>query len=226
MTLVRYEPWGMLSQLRRDMDRMFESQAEGEESTAVATSAWVPAVDIKEEKDRFLIKADIPGVDPKDIEVHMENGVLTIKGERENEKKQEREGYKRIERSRGSFYRRFSLPETADADKINAKSIVLIFDCAFRGTPQGRSLNSTIRKGDHAFLLPLTDDPKVRVLLSSSPGGNAYEFESLRQGLFTYLLCSGVLEGKADGNGDGQVYLSEAYQFAKAHRDWIVSARL
>jgi len=121
MTLVRYDPWNMLDQLRREMDRMYETRTEGENSH-VATSDWTPAVDIKEEKDRFLIKADIPGVDPKDIEVHMENGVLTIKGERENEKKEEREGYKRIERSRGSFYRRFSLPETADADKINAKS--------------------------------------------------------------------------------------------------------
>ena len=122
MTLVRYEPWGMLNQLRRDMDRMFESQAEGEESTAVATSAWVPAVDIKETEGAFEIHADIPGVDPKDIDVHMEDGVLTIKGERESERKEEKEGYKRVEREWGSFYRRFSLPDTANADKISAKS--------------------------------------------------------------------------------------------------------
>jgi len=121
MSLVRYDPWNMLDQLRREMDRMFESRNEGETSS-VATSDWTPAVDIKEEKDHFLIKADIPGVDPKDIEVHMENGVLTIKGERESEKKEEREGYKRIERSRGCFYRRFTLPDSADADKINARS--------------------------------------------------------------------------------------------------------
>ena len=122
MTLVRYEPWGMLNQLRRDMDRMYQSQTEGEESTSVATSAWVPAVDIKETDDAFEIHADIPGVDPKDIDVHMENGVLTIKGERESEKKEEKEGYKRVEREWGSFYRRFSLPDSADADKISAKS--------------------------------------------------------------------------------------------------------
>ena len=69
-----------------------------------------------------MIVADIPGVDPQDIEVHMENGILTIKGEREAQKKAEREGYKRIERSYGSFYRRFSLPDTANADRINARS--------------------------------------------------------------------------------------------------------
>jgi len=121
MALVRYDPWSMLNQLRQEMDRMYENRPEGDNGNVV-TSDWAPAVDIKEEAGQFLIKADIPGVDPKDIEVHMENGVLSIKGERETENKEEREGYKRIERSCGSFYRRFTLPETADADKISARS--------------------------------------------------------------------------------------------------------
>ena len=118
MSLVRYEPWGLLNQLSKELDRGFR----GAESSDVATSDWTPAVDIKENADGFVIIADIPGVDPKDIEVHMENGILTIKGERESEKKEEKEGYKRVERSYGSFYRRFSMPETADATKINARS--------------------------------------------------------------------------------------------------------
>ena len=120
MTLTRYEPWNLLDQMRREMDRAFDSRTD--EGSSVATSDWVPAVDIKEEKDSFVIVADIPGVDPKDIEVHMENGMLTIKGEKESEKKEEREGYKRVERSFGSFYRRFSLPDSADAEKITARS--------------------------------------------------------------------------------------------------------
>ena len=120
MTLTRYEPWNLLDQMRREMDRTMGSRAD--EGSSVATSDWVPAVDIKEEKDNFVIVADIPGVDPKDIEVHMENGMLTIKGEKESEKKEEREGYKRVERSYGSFYRRFSLPDTADPEKITAES--------------------------------------------------------------------------------------------------------
>jgi len=121
MALVRYEPWSMLNQLRREMERMSEG-GENAEGSAIATSDWVPSVDIKETDSAFEIKADIPGVDPNDIEVHMENGVLTIKGERESEKKEEKEGYKRIEREWGSFYRRFSLPDSADAEKISAKS--------------------------------------------------------------------------------------------------------
>ena len=118
MSLVRYEPWGLLNQMSKELDRSFR----GAENSDVATSDWTPAVDIKENDNGFVIVADIPGVDPKDIEVHMENGVLSIKGERESEKKEEKDGYKRVERSYGSFYRRFSMPETADATKINAKS--------------------------------------------------------------------------------------------------------
>jgi HSP20 family protein len=104
------------------MDQMFEAPANRDETSNVATSDWTPAVDIKETDTAFEIHADIPGVDPKDIEVHMEEGILSIKGERQSESKEEREGYKRIERSRGTFYRRFSLPDTADAEKITAKS--------------------------------------------------------------------------------------------------------
>jgi HSP20 family protein len=110
MSLVRYEPWSLFDQLRREMD------------TSLATSDWVPAVDIKENDDHFMIVADIPGVDPEDIEVQMENGLLTIKGERETEKTEEKDDFKRIERSFGSFYRRFSLPESANPETIEAKS--------------------------------------------------------------------------------------------------------
>lgn len=102
--------------MRREMDRMM-----GEENAATA-SDWVPAVDIKEDKECFTITADLPGVNAKDIEVHAENGMLTIRGERDSQKKEEREGYKCIERSYGSFFRRFTLPDTANTDKISAKS--------------------------------------------------------------------------------------------------------
>lgn len=122
MSLTRYEPRNTMEQLRREMGRMFEGLPAIDEGSNIATSDWVPAVDIKENEKEFVIHADIPGVDPNDIDVHMEDGMLTIKGERESESKEEHEGYKRIERKRGSFYRRFSLPDTANADKISAKS--------------------------------------------------------------------------------------------------------
>jgi HSP20 family protein len=115
MSMMRYEPWSLIDQLRREMERTHGDEA----STA---SDWVPSVDIKENADSFTITADIPGVDPKDIDVSAEDGVLTIKGERDSEKREEKENYKRVERVYGSFYRRFTLPDSADTTNISAKS--------------------------------------------------------------------------------------------------------
>lgn len=103
MSLVRFEPWSLVDRISRDNHR-----------------TWVPAVDIFEEKDRFVVRADLPGVDPDDIEVNMENDVLTVSGERKNEQRSDFEGVSRIERVSGRFLRRFTLPETADADGIKA----------------------------------------------------------------------------------------------------------
>jgi HSP20 family protein len=121
MYMTAFEPWRRLEQLRREMDQLFNPPVtQSDNDSAIATCAWVPAVDIKEDPQQFLIEADIPGVDPKDIEISMENGVLTIKGERNSEKREEGKDYKRVERTYGSFYRRFSLPDTADPEKVSA----------------------------------------------------------------------------------------------------------
>jgi HSP20 family protein len=121
MYMTAFEPWRRLEQLRREMDQLFNPPVtQSDNDSAIATCAWVPAVDIKEDPQQFLIEADIPGVDPKDIEISMENGVLTIRGERNSEKREEGKDYKRVERTYGSFYRRFSLPDTADPEKVSA----------------------------------------------------------------------------------------------------------
>ncbi len=121
MNMISYEPWGALRTLRDDMNRMLAGNLNGDESSVV-TSRWAPAVDIKEESDRFVIHADVPGVDPKDIEVTLDNGTLTIRGERKLETKDEDESrnFRRVERLYGTFYRRFSLPDTADPEKVKA----------------------------------------------------------------------------------------------------------
>ena len=121
MKLIPRDPFFNYLPQFRDLNRFFNIELDDEDST-ISTSAWTPAVDIAEDDDHFLIKADVPGVDPKDIEISMENGVLTMKGEREKEFKEEKEGYTRVERSHGSFYRRFTLPETADENHVTAKS--------------------------------------------------------------------------------------------------------
>jgi len=123
MTLVRYSPLGaghhFHDELRNVFDRFFGEGEAGDHSNVV-TSQWAPRVDIKEEPTRFLIQADIPGVDPNEIEIHMDKGVLTIKGERRQESASETDKYTRVERTHGLFYRRFSLPDSANPEQISA----------------------------------------------------------------------------------------------------------
>ena len=121
--LTRYEPWGAMRQLQNEMNRAFgQNVADTDDASNVVTSSWTPAVDVKEEDESFRICADVPGVDPEDIDVTMENGVLTIKGERKFETTENGDnGYRRVERAYGAFYRRFSLPDSADAENISAK---------------------------------------------------------------------------------------------------------
>jgi HSP20 family protein len=117
MNIMRYEPWKWLNQMQKELEREFGDT--GTESSAVAE--WMPAFDVKEEKDRYLLQADLPGVTPEQMEITMENGVLSVRGERNTEARSESEGYKRIERVYGSFHRRFALPDSADSEHINAK---------------------------------------------------------------------------------------------------------
>ena len=124
MSLVSYEPWSLLDKFQRQLNHLAYSDElfthYDSDSLNMLTSGWRPAVDIKEEKNCFLIVADVPGINPKDIEITMENGVLTVKGERHLDAEDSNENYKRVERMNGTFYRRFSLPDTADGERIEA----------------------------------------------------------------------------------------------------------
>ncbi len=121
MNLTHYNPWSVFDQLQNEMNRMHNYKEKADDNSDVVTSDWMPAVDIKEEDNQYLLIADIPGVNPEDIDVHMENGILSIKGERNSELKTEQEGFKRIERKHGVFYRRFTMPEGVNPDAIEAK---------------------------------------------------------------------------------------------------------
>ncbi|MEM8983363.1 MAG: Hsp20/alpha crystallin family protein [Pseudomonadota bacterium] len=118
MSLISYEPWSLLDRFRRDLDVL---ATQGSDNTA-SVYQWVPAVDVAELDDRFVLRADVPGVDPTAIDINMEGGVLTIAGERVSDDASERDGVQRLERRSGKFFRRFQLPKTVDADNISAKS--------------------------------------------------------------------------------------------------------
>lgn len=113
MRIARYEPWPFVDLINRDFNRI---------ANRTAGTRWVPAVDIIEEQDAFLLRADVPGVDNADIDVSMDNGVLSVSGERRAEERKEDTGTQRIERATGRFLRRFTLPDTADAEGITAKT--------------------------------------------------------------------------------------------------------
>lgn len=122
MTLIRYQPWGLVNQLHNELNRMFDAPAGSFDGNDAVATDWVPSVDVKEETDRWVVRADVPGVDPADIDVSMADGALTIRGRRSSETTDEKDGWRRVERVSGSFYRRFTLPDTADAAGIKAAS--------------------------------------------------------------------------------------------------------
>lgn len=109
--------------VRHFMDQLFNDvflRNNATDESSVVTSQWVPLVDIVETNDKFVILADLPGVDPKNIDVQMEKGILTIRGERRLDRQTDSQTFARTERLHGSFHRRFALPDSADADKVSA----------------------------------------------------------------------------------------------------------
>jgi HSP20 family protein len=142
MTITRFEPWNYLDLLHRDLDRMVgdRRRTSGEQSVA----DWTPAVDIIEEKDRFVLRADVPGVRPDDIDVSMDNGTLSLSGERHPIAVGEETGVQRIERTTGRFLRRFTLPETANAEAITAKCADGILEVSIPKTPEVQARRITV----------------------------------------------------------------------------------
>jgi HSP20 family protein len=122
MALSRYEPGSLVSQLHDEINRVFTSLSSSDSSGA--TSTWVPAVDIVEFQDRFQLTVDLPGVDPDKVDITLENGVLSLAGEREPDSQSQDNSQEMIrfrnERGHGKFYRQFVLPETVDAERVNA----------------------------------------------------------------------------------------------------------
>lgn len=122
MGIIRWDPFKDLVTLRERMNRLFEDafSARGEEKDLMA-STWSPSIDIYETENAIVLSAELPGVDEKNLEIKVENKSLSIKGERKLEKETKEENYHRIERSYGSFYRSFTVPNNVNLDKIEAE---------------------------------------------------------------------------------------------------------
>jgi HSP20 family protein len=123
MAIVRWEPLRDLLSLQERVNRMFNEQYRGASSDDewALGGSWAPVVDIYEHGQDIVLKAELPGVDPKDVDVRLENNVLTLRGQRKFENEVKKESYHRVERSYGSFSRSFTLPSVVDQGNIKAE---------------------------------------------------------------------------------------------------------
>jgi HSP20 family protein len=120
--LTKREPFREVSRLRREMDRLWEDFfGPGPRALRPWSEAWIPAVDVAEAANKVTVKAEVPGLDPKEIDISLVGDLLTIKGEKKSEREEKKENYQLVERSYGSFSRAIRLPAAVDADKIEAR---------------------------------------------------------------------------------------------------------
>ena len=121
MNMITYDPFRELRALQDEVNRVFSgSFNRGGSESGMMRGAWNPSVDIFENKDQIVLEAELPGLKPEDVNISIENNVLTIHGERKFEKKDEGDNFHRVERSYGSFTRSFTLPPTVSSENVEA----------------------------------------------------------------------------------------------------------
>ena len=122
MSITRYDPFRDLKTLQDEVNRLFSTNfSRGFGDEGLSRGAWTPSVDIFENKDEIVLEAELPGMNREDFELTIENNVLTLRGERRFEKKDEADNYHRVERAYGSFTRSFTLPQTVTAENATAE---------------------------------------------------------------------------------------------------------
>src|SRR2546423_15420061 len=121
MSIIRYDPFRDLRALQDEVNRLFTGNMARFDDEGIARGAWMPSVDIYENKDQIVIEAELPGMKREDFDLSFENNVITLRGERRFEKKDESDNYHRVERSYGSFTRSFTLPPTVSGEGIAAE---------------------------------------------------------------------------------------------------------
>ncbi len=120
MALIRWEPAREINSLQQEMNRLFGTFFDSPAGEAAGARRWIPPMDLVEEGGHYVLRADLPGLGEQDVNIELEDRVLTISGERRSESEQRREGYYRVERATGSFSRSLTLPEGVDPEKIEA----------------------------------------------------------------------------------------------------------
>jgi HSP20 family protein len=119
MALIRWEPAREVHSLQQEMNRLFSSFFDTP-AGGNGPRRWIPAMDLVETEEHFILRADLPGLTESDVDLSLEQNVLTLSGERKTEQEEQREGYYRVERATGAFSRSLTLPEGVDGDAISA----------------------------------------------------------------------------------------------------------
>jgi len=148
MAVLRDEPWSVVSQLQNEINRVFGNLSDADSNSA--TSDWSPAVDVREYPDRFQLLLDIPGVEPRDVEITLDSGVLTVSGIRYEEKavgasETAQPQQQRIERRLGRFHRRFILPDTADGENVKASGKNGVLEIVIPKQPKAQPRRITVK---------------------------------------------------------------------------------
>ena len=136
MAITRWDPFREVAALQNRVNALFHDFSEGE--SAMTTASFIPAVDIYEDEQKVVLKLEVPGIAEKDLDVSVENNVLTVKGERKFAAEEKEENFHRIERRYGSFYRAFTLPTTVDTEGIDAKYDAGILKLELKKKPEAQ----------------------------------------------------------------------------------------
>lgn len=143
MTITRWTPFSDMAVLQNRLNSIFQDFHAPEGRTEpLAQGSFIPAVDVYDDAQKIVLKLDVPGIKQEDLDIRLENQTLTVKGERKFEKEEKEENFHRIERRYGSFVRSFTLPQTADAEKVSAdyKDGVLLIQIAKKSEAQPKQI--------------------------------------------------------------------------------------
>jgi HSP20 family protein len=149
MALIRWEPARELNTIQNEMNRLFNTFFEPAPGNgdSHAQRRWIPAMDLVEDDDRFVLRADLPGIDEGDVNIELEDSVLTISGQRKAEHEERKEGYYRIERASGSFSRSLTLPEGVDPEQVKASFDKGVLEVSIPKPEQRKPRKVTITTG-------------------------------------------------------------------------------
>src|SRR3984893_3816101 len=150
MSITRWDAFRNMATLHDQVNRLFEGSLQGSRSDSSALTTWAPAVDIYENENALVLKADLPDLNEKDLDIQVENNMLTVKGERKFEQKVKEENYLRIERTYGAFSRSFSLPNTVNTEAIKAdyKNGVLTVQLPKRAESKPKQVKVNVTNGN------------------------------------------------------------------------------